>query len=177
MEVEQRLIIPSRPAPPPNEAPLQRILAGSVWSLPADAEVHSMATDPHSRRILAGGVLYPCQALFLPGMPDWASSCLFDEPCCDPRRYSSQQVLFVDNHGILVRKQMTRAEREMLVGLTNVVQRIHPSAPIRYLTEPEIRDVVNGGGDQYRRSANTNGSPHSSHLVFNRAAVKGAVFK
>jgi ribulose-5-phosphate 4-epimerase/fuculose-1-phosphate aldolase len=172
LEVEQRLIIPLRPAPPPNEGPLQRILAGSVWSLPADAGVHSLATDSDSRRILAGGVLYPCQALFLPGMPGWASSRLFHEPLCDPQRYSTQRVLFVDNHGILVKRQMTRAEREMLVGLTNVVQRIHPSASIRYLTEPEVSDVLNGSGEQYRRSANTNGSPNTSHVDINRAAIR-----
>ena len=72
---------------------------------------------------------------------------------------------------------MTQAEREMLAGLTNVVQRIHPSAPIRYLTEPEVSDVVNGVGEQYRRSANTNGSLYTSHVVINRAAVNGAAFK
>jgi hypothetical protein len=74
----------------------------------------------------------------------------------------------------MVNKQMTRAEQEMLVGLVNVVQRIHPFSPLRYLTETEIRDVLNGAGDQYRRSANANGSPHSSAIDIDIPAANGA---
>jgi rhamnose utilization protein RhaD (predicted bifunctional aldolase and dehydrogenase) len=158
-EVEQRLAIQARPAPTPNEAWLRQILAGSAWSLPLDAEVHSLATDPHSRRILTGGVLYPCQALFLPGLSALAASFPFQEPYCDQRGHSTQQVSLIGNQGVLANQQITRAEREMLVGLANVVQRIDPSAPLRYLTAPEIRDVLNGAGEQYRRSANMNGAP------------------
>lgn len=159
-EVEQRLTIQARPVPAPNEARLRQVLAGSAWSLPLDTTIHSLATDPYARCILAGGVLYPCQAVFLPGMSELASALVLQEPSCKQREYATEQVCLIGNQGVTVNQQMTRAEQEMLVGLVNVVQRIHPSSPLRYLTETEMRDVLNGVGGQYRRSANANGSPH-----------------
>ena len=66
-------------------------------------------------------------------------------------------------------EQMTRAEWEMLAGLANVVQRVDGSAPLRYLTAAEVSDVLNGGGDQYRRSANTN-----DHSPISGGGITGA---
>jgi hypothetical protein len=64
--------------------------------------------------------------------------------------------LLVEDWGVLVSEQMTRAEREMLTGLVNVVQRIDGSTPLRYLTAVEVSDVLHGGSDHYRQTANNN---------------------
>ncbi|MDQ2841368.1 MAG: class II aldolase/adducin family protein [Acidobacteriota bacterium] len=135
LDVERRLTIDPRPAPEPR----------SVLPPPGCAGVHALATDHISRRILSGGVLYPCQAIFLPEtMPVPASSLPSQE------RYDA-----------LAGARMTRAEQEMLVGLANVVQRIDGSAPIRYLTASEVVNVLNGEVDHYRRVTDLNGHPQT----------------
>jgi len=165
-EVEQRLAIEPRTGPRPQYAQLKQALSGSAWSLPACAGVHSLATDRTSRRILSGGVLYPCQAIFLPRvMPVLASSACFQDLCCGRQELCAHQVLLVKDHGALSSEHMTRAEREMLIGLANVVQRIDASAPLRYLTASEVIDVLNGEGENYRRSANMNCYSKSSDAV------------
>jgi hypothetical protein len=51
---------------------------------------------------------------------------------------------------------MTRADQEMLSGLTEIVQRVDPSAPIRYLSTTEVLDVLQGGSDNYRSLSEVN---------------------
>ena len=142
-EVEGRLAVEPRPAPEPDYALLNQAAPGSAWSIPECAGVHALATDDISRRIHSGGVLYPCQAIFLRGIGSG-------------RGYAEEMLLMVSNHGVLASEHMTRAERETLVGLANVVQRIDASAPLRYLTASEVLDVVNGDGEAYRRNADIN---------------------
>lgn len=145
-EVERRLAIEPRPAPEPDYALLKQAASGSAWSIPVCAGVHALATDDISRRIHSGGVLYPCQAIFLCGIGSG-------------RGHGDQMLLTVSNHGVLASEHMTRAERETLIGLANVVQRIDASAPLRYLTTSEVRDVVNGESEAYRRSADISCHP------------------
>jgi rhamnose utilization protein RhaD (predicted bifunctional aldolase and dehydrogenase) len=157
-EVEQRLAIEPRPAPELNYALLKQALPGSAWCVPACAGVHALATDHISRRIFSGGVLYPCQAIFLPAiMPVLTSSLPLEQPRRGQRGYARQQALrIIEDHGVLASEHMTRAEQEMLVGLASVVQRIDASAPVRYLTASEVIHVLNGEVDNYRRTADAN---------------------
>lgn len=37
----------------------------SSWQVPRSAEFHALGTDGVSRRIVCGGVPYPCQVIFL----------------------------------------------------------------------------------------------------------------
>jgi rhamnose utilization protein RhaD (predicted bifunctional aldolase and dehydrogenase) len=144
-EVEKRLAIEPRSAPEPHSALLNQVLSESAWSLPPYPAVHSLATDRLSRRILSGGVLYPCQAIFLPGTTPVLAS-----PA------SQQAFQLFEDRGVLCGNHMTRAEQQMLAGLANVVQRIDASAPLRYLTSSEVSDVLNGGAESYRQVAGTN---------------------
>ena len=136
-EVEERLTVTPRPAPEPHFGSLQRALGGSSWSLPPCLEVHALATDPVCRRILSGGVLYPCQSIFL----SRSAERLFD--------------LFEDQ-GVLCSSHMTLAEQETLIGLAHVVRRIDASAPLRYLTPSEALALSNGEAESYRRAADKN---------------------
>ena len=156
-EVEQCLSIEPRPVPEPDYTHLQAARAGSAWSVPACARVHALATDHISRRILSGGILYPCQAIFLPGIMSVLASSLHLPPSCSGQPdYAGQQVLrVIADQGVLASEQMTRAEREMLTGLANVVQRIDASAPLRYLSASEVTDLLNGELDHYKQTADT----------------------
>jgi rhamnose utilization protein RhaD (predicted bifunctional aldolase and dehydrogenase) len=132
-EVEARLAIRPRPAPQPGAAVLARATSEPDWSLPRDAEVHALAADPLSRRIVAGGVLYPCQAMFLPDLVPSLS-----------RESRDPALVLIDGEGVLCSKYMTAAQQQVLRGLAQVVQRIDRSAPVRYLTASEIWGVLNG---------------------------------
>ena len=156
-DVEKRLAVEPRPAPEFQSALLKQALAGSAWSIPACARVHALATDHVSRRILSGGVLYPCQAIFLPGTVPALASSLSDEPCCgQPGQKTKRMLRMIADHGVLCSRNMTRAQQEMLVGLAGIVQRIEASAPLRYLTASELLDVLGAGGENYRRATDTN---------------------
>jgi rhamnose utilization protein RhaD (predicted bifunctional aldolase and dehydrogenase) len=132
-EVEARLAVIRRPVPQPGAVVLARAASEPDWCLPQDVEVHALAADPLSRRILSGGVLYPCQAMFLPDLVPSLS-----------HEYREPAVLLIDGEGVLCSKYMTPAQQQVLRGLAQVVQRIDRFAPVRYLTASEIWEVLNG---------------------------------
>src|SRR6201999_2615745 len=97
-----------------------------------DSPVNALATDPHARRILAGGVLYPCQAIFLPG-----TAPVLEHMVGSGNPLGQQPFFLIDEQGVRVSRSMTRAEFEILNGLAEVVRRVDPMAAIRYLEEAE----------------------------------------
>ena len=134
-EVSARLAIPPRKPRPADYAVLMEICDSSPWELPDDDALHSLGTDPISRSILAGGMLYPCQAIF--------SSSPFGRP----------PFLIVEGIGLLVDKNIAPAELAMLSGLVQVVQRLSSSAPLRYLTDAEVASLEGHVTDRYRQLA------------------------
>jgi rhamnose utilization protein RhaD (predicted bifunctional aldolase and dehydrogenase) len=137
-EVDKRLAIDPRPAPAPDYDQLKPLTGRSGWRLPDMAELHALGTDAVSRELVSNGTLYPGQAIFFgaSGAPS-------------PFR-------IVEDSGIVVNEKMTRAERAMLTGLMQVVQRIDRSAPVRYLTEAEVAHVLNADAYGYRALMETN---------------------
>jgi hypothetical protein len=145
-----------RPAHPADYTLLAEASAGTLWDLPDDDAVHALATDPVSRTILAGGLLYPCQAIF----SDSSTPALFRSIACPDfpeqwaSRYRNRPLLLVEGRGVLISRSMTSAECAMIGGLAQVVQRIPASAPIRYLTECEIANSSSAVAYRYRELAN-----------------------
>lgn len=152
-QVEKRLAIEPRRTPEPDRALLQRIARGSEWCLADLDAVHALSTDAVSRTILVQGILYPCQAIFLgPSTPVLASSLPVSDAierheCCNGAR---PRFFLVEGSGVIVSETITRAEREMLLGLAEVVRRIDVEANIRYLTQAELTSVLNTEGYRYR---------------------------
>jgi rhamnose utilization protein RhaD (predicted bifunctional aldolase and dehydrogenase) len=155
-EVGRRLAVRPRQAHPADYTVLAEASAGTQWDLPDDDAIHALATDATSRAILAGGLLYPCQAIFsnsstpalfrsiaYPDSPDqWAS------------RHRTRPLLLIEGRGVLISGSMTSAECAMISGLAQVVQRIPASAPIRYLTDAEIAKSSSAVAYRYRDLAN-----------------------
>lgn len=71
-----------------------------------------LASDAVARRILSRGYLYPCHALFLNNF----------DPCADETEFSDESAA-------------------ILAGLVEVISRIPPSAPLRYLTAEELSEL------------------------------------
>lgn len=142
-QVEERLAIDPRPTPPPDDRFLAHRVAGSAWRLPEDDCIHALATDPLSREIVSGGVLYPCQAIFLSSnirsIPRSAFADSVQTPCSDPAR---EAFLIVEGTGVVVNERISDCAYATLAGLARVVRRLDRSAPIRHLDESEVRGVL-----------------------------------
>ena len=152
-DVERRLAIPARQAHPADYALLAEFAAEAPWAVPDDDAIHALATDPVSRRILEGGFLYPCQAIF----SDASTPELFRAtPAADGMLESEERrpFLIIEGRGVVINRTMTLAETAMLCGLVQVVQRIGPAAPLRYLTETEVAAGSTTATYRYRELAN-----------------------
>jgi len=153
LRVEKLLAIEPRRAPDPDRALLRRVARGSDWCLPDLEAVHALSTDAISRTILAEGILYPCQAIFFgPSTPVLASSLPVSDASerhefCHGAR---PRFFLVEGNGIIVSESITRAEREILRGLAEVVRRIDVGASIRYLTQGELTSVLSAETYRYR---------------------------
>jgi rhamnose utilization protein RhaD (predicted bifunctional aldolase and dehydrogenase) len=152
-DIERRLDIAPREAHPADYALLAELAGDSSWDLPDDDAIHALATDPVSRKVLEGGFLYPCQAMF----SDARTPELFHAaPDVVPNaaEYTGRPFLIVKGRGVVLNRTMTPAEIAMLSGLAQVVQRIGPSAPLRYLSETEVAASASTAAYRYRELAN-----------------------
>jgi rhamnose utilization protein RhaD (predicted bifunctional aldolase and dehydrogenase) len=150
-EVERRLAITPRQVPKPDTRVLGTIARSSRWQLPDVDLLHALGTDAVSRRILRGGVLYPCQAIFLGHtMPLVRSSAVISKFA--ERLKSGDRTppfVAVERSGVMLNEKMTRAERATLIGLVQVTQRTEPSARLRYLKSAEVSNVLSTGTHAY----------------------------
>ena len=154
-EVKGRLVISPRHAQPADYAVLSEISRDSCWGLPDDVGVHALGTDEISPAILAGGLLYPCQAIFsgsqtpevfrpipYPTLGDrWQS------------RYCNRPFLVIEGRGVLISRSIAPAELAMISGLVQVVQRLSESAPLRYLTAADVAGISSQVAYRYRQLA------------------------
>jgi rhamnose utilization protein RhaD (predicted bifunctional aldolase and dehydrogenase) len=157
-DVENRLSVVPRGGFEPQWSELERMAAREpCWRVPDDAGVHALATDATSRAILLGGTLYPCQAVSLNSSTPVISS---DERISDSEhrhraRYGvSPTFIIVEATGVLVRRNMTITQTQILLGLSHVVRRIDAEAPIRYLTTTDLDELSTTDAHQYRYAAN-----------------------
>ena len=142
--VEGRLAITPRSAPRPDMAALETIAHFSRWRFPEVASVHALGTDAISRRILEGGILYPCQAAFLGcNMP--LLSATTDVSKFKGRLDGKDRVLpflAIEGSGTLLKENISSAEFATLIGLVEVAQRIPESARVSYLTETDVSEIL-----------------------------------
>ena len=163
-DVERRLDIPPRGAPPADYSALAEICADPRWKLPDDDVVHMLGTDAVSQSILAEGLLYPCQAILSgSGTADLFRAIPY--PDHGETEYRDRPFLMLAGRGVVMNRAARPAEVAMISGLARVVQRLSPSAPVRYLTEAEIAGISGELAYRYRELANVNqpGSGTGSH--------------
>jgi rhamnose utilization protein RhaD (predicted bifunctional aldolase and dehydrogenase) len=150
-EFELRVSIPPRVPPPAGWDALTQLSNGTRWRAPQSAALQAIGSDPISRRIVTGGVLYPCQAIFLSPQVatvpqdrgDWL------EDITDP-------FVLVDDAGVLVRENPHPVVSATLAGLSQVLQRIPESAAIEYLAEHEVRALLCADVYHYREVVEDN---------------------
>jgi rhamnose utilization protein RhaD (predicted bifunctional aldolase and dehydrogenase) len=151
-QVEARVAITPRHAPEPDLGALTQFAAASHWRLPPDPSVHSLGTDAWCRTAFSTGVLYPCQAIFLsPRINVMPRSALSGS------HLGHDPFLIVEGAGVLVSDEVTAPACATLTGLAQVLLRIDPGAPLRYLNELEIDSVMSVDTYRYRELVETNG--------------------
>ena len=58
--------------------------------------------------------------------------------------------LVIEGRGVLLARDISRAELAMLSGLANIILRVAADAPIRYLEESELRRISAANSTRYR---------------------------
>ena len=151
-KVERRLAITPRRFPKPDTTVLTMIARFSRWQFPDVDSLHALGTDAVSRKILKGGVVYPCQAIFLgrtmPLLLPAVVVSKFTE--CLNGKGRTPPFVAVERSGVMLNEKMTSAERATLVGLAQVTQRTEESAQLHYLNEEEVTDVLSNGAHGYK---------------------------
>lgn len=157
LEVERRLAVAPRLVPQPNLSALEELRQLPGWRLPDEKSVHTLGTDGNSRRVVEAGVLYPCQAVFLGGMLPMLSR--GKSPCRLRKQIAgfarSSSFLILERSGVLISEETTPAELAALQFYVEVVRRIESTAPLRCLTNQEVRKVLRAarGGAQVEAQA------------------------
>ena len=141
-EVERRLAVPSRKVNAAHYTALLQAAHRLAYVLPEDEIVHALATDPTSQSILSQGILFPCQSIFSNSLTPnlFRAVSLMESGKHQNRRSVMRPFLIIEGCGVLIRRDMTTMQRAIMSGLAQVLQRIDPSAPIRYLTDEQAQD-------------------------------------
>jgi len=146
-EVERRLAIVPRRFPKPDATVLALIARFSRWEFPDVDLLHALGTDAVSRKILKGGVLYPCQAIFLgqtvPLFPPAVVVSKFTKRLSG--KDGTPPFVAVERSGVMLNGKLTSAEHATLIGLAQVTLRTDESARLRYLKGTEVTDALSKG--------------------------------
>jgi rhamnose utilization protein RhaD (predicted bifunctional aldolase and dehydrogenase) len=151
-EVERRIEIAARGIPEPAWRVLSRIAGESTWRLPEAQAIHALGTDPAVHRIVSGGILYPCQRIFLtPRAWSFSADVNRNEILC-----VDEPFIIIEGAGTLLRQGLGASELAILVGLAEILLRIPESAPVRYLSRDEIQDLRSANVYNYPELAQRN---------------------
>jgi rhamnose utilization protein RhaD (predicted bifunctional aldolase and dehydrogenase) len=151
-EVETRLARNPRVAPLADMESLIRLSRDTRWKLPDDETVHALGTDPTSMAFLSGGVIYPCQAIFLgPTVHSWSRGEWMnaDRLALGAPSATTQFLVFEDG-GLLVDDQITPSAEATLSGLAQVLVRVEQAACLRFLTNTEVHKLLTEDNYRYR---------------------------
>lgn len=157
-EVRRRLSIRPRSTHPADYTMLAAACDNTRWVIPDDDDLHAIATDPTSRAILRGGVLYPCQAMF----PGAGTAALFQpvsRECASNDEYADRPFLAIENFGVVVNETAGPAELALLSGVVRVLLRLSSAVPIRYLTKDEMAGLSPSVALRYMEAANSRFQP------------------
>ena len=153
-EVEFRVAIQPRPIAEPNWDDLAAIADRTGWKVPSNPAVHSLGLDPVSRNIVTSGILYPCQAIFLAASTPVVSRFVSAADAAE----TESACLIIEGAGTLLRPRQNPVESLTLAGLAQVVLRLPETAPIAYLSQSEVGDLLCADVYHYRARVEGNSS-------------------
>jgi rhamnose utilization protein RhaD (predicted bifunctional aldolase and dehydrogenase) len=159
-DVEHRLALDARPAPPADPARLEACCRGTGYRPAAFAECHAVATDAQSRAVATGGTLYPDHVVFL-GPGARALSAHEDvagiERSAAARHLPPPGFLLVSDAGTVLRADLPAGAEPLLRCLGLVTARLPAGIEISYLSADDERDLMNWDAEHYRKSLSGDG--------------------
>ena len=158
-EVERRLALEPRIAPPADDEALRRLCIGTDYRLPADSLCHSVATDRFSRAIAVSGSLYPDHVVFLgPGLPVLDEGKGLSEiiALAGAKGMSLPVAVLVPDIGAVIRRDASAGAEAMLTCLALVTCRLPRGVDVTYLSAENEHALLNWGAERYRRQLTAN---------------------
>ena len=154
-EVERRLSVPLRVAPPADAAGLRLVAEGTLYRPFESGAGHGIATDLDALRIATRGSLYPDHVVFLgPAVAVVDEGMALAEWLAARRRRGLEDpaIVLVAGRGLLARDDLSKGGEAMVHCLALVLLRTQPSAPINFLTAEDERELLGWDAETYRMS-------------------------
>ncbi len=154
VEVERRLVLEPRSAPPADHAALGQLRAGTEYRPPHDWLCHKLATDPHNLSIATGGSLYPDHVVFLgPALPILAEgeSLAAKIAGAEAMNFPRPVAVLVPGKGAVIRNDATAGAEAMLTCLALVTSRLPLEAAVEYLSPNQEQALLNWDAERYRQ--------------------------
>jgi rhamnose utilization protein RhaD (predicted bifunctional aldolase and dehydrogenase) len=152
-EVKARVKIEPRPERQPELGPLRAQAAGYDYRLPSCEEAHTVALDPVSTTIAAGGTLYPDHVIFL-GVGSVVARDGENIAEVTRRVGEPPAAILFPGKGVLMRRDTTPSADAMARCLADVVARVPEGSALRYLTREENLELTNWDAEKYRQQLN-----------------------
>jgi rhamnose utilization protein RhaD (predicted bifunctional aldolase and dehydrogenase) len=151
--VNALLARPPRQVALPDIVALLKLAGETGYRLPADIEAHAVAIDPESRRMAAGGSLYPDHVIFLGNGSAVARS---GEAVADVihRLDTRPAAILFPSLGVLMRGDAGASADAMIRCLADVTARVDVTARLNYLTDAENDQLMNWDAERYRQKLN-----------------------
>ncbi len=154
-DVTRRLAVDPGATRSPDGAALEALAAGSAFAPAEDDATHQVALDPAATAAATGGSLYPDHVIFC-GIGTTALAPL-ETPAGAAARAEAATglappLLLVPGHGVLLRRGASAGTRALARCLSDVVRRLPPGAPLRYLTHTENHELLDWDAEKYRRA-------------------------
>jgi len=156
-EVEARLSNNKNHSPKADYGKLNAI-ATKINYIPVKSEdVHSIATNLKKLRIADQGVLYPDHAVFLGGELSIVRN--FEQTASVMKGYKDKYgkfpvVLYIENAGVLISKDIAPEAEAMLFALASVLIRMDLSVEYNYLSDKDVSRLMNWEAEKYRQTIN-----------------------
>ena len=146
----------------PNLEKLAELSSGTHWQPADDQEFHALAMSPRAIDITTGGTLFPDQCVYLgPGAAVLQENDSLAQAAERYRtRYDFDPVfLLVPDAGVVIRKDLKRAARELLLCVSRVIERMPANASITYLHTDEVAKLMNWDAEEVPASDGTDLRP------------------
>ncbi|HCR86404.1 MAG TPA: class II aldolase [Alphaproteobacteria bacterium] len=146
-EIEEKIFLMDKGIIMPDIQYIKNLIQNSNYRLPKYNEIHNIASDEFNLGIAAKGALYPDHVVFLgSGIKLYNDSVNLTS--------ASAPCYAISGKGMIVRNDLSIGAELMLVALSRVLNKIHSSEGLKYLTKDQEDELLNWDAEKYRQSLN-----------------------